>query len=220
MGAIPPAAVQVPLEIQLAAVEYDVVVISARLSGLEAARNIHRARLSALVLEAKDHIGGKARSVSNDWNGFIELRAEWINDKNQSEMWPWLKSRALDTVIQRTERLDCVQNKDKSVIHVPYGDTPVSGSTFSQTFFFLANLTVHRNEKSQMASFFEWVAVQSDKWDPSNISSLPNAEELNNMTLEVNCQKYLPGMGGWLANKMTEGLLGVNASEISALFIY
>jgi len=51
MGAIPPAAVQVPLKIQLAAVEYDVVVIGAGLSGLEAARNIHRAGLSALFLK-------------------------------------------------------------------------------------------------------------------------------------------------------------------------
>ncbi|RDL32436.1 uncharacterized protein BP5553_08892 [Venustampulla echinocandica] len=41
MGAIPAAAVQVPLKIQLAAIEYDVVVIGAGLSGLEAARNIH-----------------------------------------------------------------------------------------------------------------------------------------------------------------------------------
>jgi predicted oxidoreductase len=50
MGAIPPAAVQVPLKFQLAAVEHDVVVIGAGLSGLEAARNIHRAGLSILFL--------------------------------------------------------------------------------------------------------------------------------------------------------------------------
>jgi len=81
-GRHPPAAVQVPLAIQLAAVEYDVVVIGAGLSGLEAARNIHRAGLSVLVLEAKDRIGGKERSVSNDGNGFIELGAAWINDTN------------------------------------------------------------------------------------------------------------------------------------------
>jgi monoamine oxidase len=39
------------------------------------------------------------------------------------------------------------------------------------------------------------------------------------MTLEAYCQKYVPGMGGWLANKVTEGLLGVNASEVGALFM-
>ncbi|KAK9326947.1 hypothetical protein V1520DRAFT_358467 [Lipomyces starkeyi] len=75
------------------------------------------------------------------------------------------------------------------------------------------------DEKSQMASFFEWAVVQSDKWDPSNVSSLSNAEEFDSTTLEAYCQKYLPGMGGWLANKMTGGLLGVNASEVNALFI-
>lgn len=64
-----------------------------------------------------------------------------------------------------------------------------------------------------MASFFEWPVVQSDKWGQSNISSLSNAEEFDSMTLEAYCQKYLPGMRGWLASKMTECLLGVNASE-------
>ena len=43
---------QVPLKIQLAAVEYDVVIIGAGLSSLEAAQNIHRAGLRALGLEA------------------------------------------------------------------------------------------------------------------------------------------------------------------------
>lgn len=108
MGAIPPAAVQVPLKIQLAAVEYDVVVIGAGLSGLEAARNIHKSGLSVLVLEAKDRIGGKTRSVSNDGSGFIELGAAWINDTNQSEMWAMAQKYGLDTVIQRAEGLDCV----------------------------------------------------------------------------------------------------------------
>jgi monoamine oxidase len=100
MAAIPPAAVQVPLAIQLAAVEYDVVVFGAGLSGLEAARNIHKSGLSVLVL------------------GFIELGAAWINDTNQSEMWAMAQKYGLDTVIQRAEGLDCVQNKDKSVTHV------------------------------------------------------------------------------------------------------
>ncbi|KAK9242135.1 hypothetical protein V1506DRAFT_448057, partial [Lipomyces tetrasporus] len=58
-----------------------------------------RAGLSVLVLEAKDRTGGKARSVSNDGNKFIELGAAWINDTNQSEMWAMAKSTALDTVI-------------------------------------------------------------------------------------------------------------------------
>jgi hypothetical protein len=39
-----------------------------------------------------------------------------------------------------------------------------------------------------MASFFEWAVAQSDKWDPSNISSPANAEELDSMTLEAYCQ--------------------------------
>jgi monoamine oxidase len=74
MGVIPLAAVQVPLKIQLAAVEYDVVVIGAGLSGLEAARNIHRAGLSALVLEAnslssdEDHCGVRNKLLGQSYD--------------------------------------------------------------------------------------------------------------------------------------------------------
>jgi flavin-dependent dehydrogenase len=45
------------------------------MSGLEAARNIYRTGLSVLVLEAKDRIRGKAHSILNDRNRFIELGA-------------------------------------------------------------------------------------------------------------------------------------------------
>jgi monoamine oxidase len=88
-----------------------------------------------LVLEVNDRIGGKTRSVSNDENGFIELGAAWINDTKQSEMWAMAQKYGLDAVIQTGWGLECIQNKDKSVAHVPYGDTPVSGSTFLQMLF-------------------------------------------------------------------------------------
>ena len=73
MGAIPPAAVQVPLKIQLAAVEYDVVVIGAGLSSLGAARNIHKAGLSALSLRLirssdEDHCGVRDKLLGQSYD--------------------------------------------------------------------------------------------------------------------------------------------------------
>jgi monoamine oxidase len=130
VAAIPPPTVQIPLAIRPAAVEYDVVVVGAGLSGLEAARNVQNAGLRVIVLEAKDCIGGKTRTVSNDGKGFIELGAAWINDTNQSEMWAMAQKYGMETVVQRAEGLDCVQDKDKSVLHVPYGETGVSIHSF------------------------------------------------------------------------------------------
>lgn len=53
-----------------------------------------------MVLEVKDRIGDKTRSVSNDENGFIELGAASIDDTKQSEMWAMTQKHGLDTVIQ------------------------------------------------------------------------------------------------------------------------
>src|ERR1700722_854803 len=57
---------------------YDCVVIGGGLSGLIAARNLHRSGKSVLVVEARDRIGGRMygrRLASGQW---IDFGGQWV----------------------------------------------------------------------------------------------------------------------------------------------
>ena len=56
----------------------DVIVIGAGMSGLIAARDLHRAGVDVLVLEAADRIGGRAMSVTTTLGSRVDLGGQWI----------------------------------------------------------------------------------------------------------------------------------------------
>lgn len=60
----------------------DVIIIGAGLSGLTAARKLHEAGVSFVVLEARDRVGGKTLSHRTR-GGVVELGAAWINEFKQ-----------------------------------------------------------------------------------------------------------------------------------------
>lgn len=105
---------------------YDVIVIGAGLSGLTAARELTRANLSVLVLEARDRVGGKTYSVSRaDGKGKVEHGAAWINSTNQKRMWALAQEFGLETVEQNTEGDVVAQGIDGEVVgRFGYGGLP------------------------------------------------------------------------------------------------
>jgi monoamine oxidase len=104
---------------------YDVVVVGAGLSGLQAAVTIHREGLSYLVLEARDRVGGRTlTSRSSTGSAKAELGAAWINDTNQSRMWALAEELGLHTFVQNTKGDVVVQDFDKKLVKFPYGDAP------------------------------------------------------------------------------------------------
>lgn len=56
----------------------DVIVIGAGMSGLIAARDLHRAGVDVLVLEAADRIGGRAMSATTTLGSRVDLGGQWI----------------------------------------------------------------------------------------------------------------------------------------------
>src|SRR5437763_14251989 len=59
-------------------IDTDVAVVGAGLSGLSAARTLHRNGLSVTVLEARDRVGGRTLNHQISEAKVIELGGQWI----------------------------------------------------------------------------------------------------------------------------------------------
>lgn len=108
---------------------YDVVVIGAGLSGLQAAIDLQQAGKQVLILEARDRVGGKLRSVQRaDGRGVQELGATWVNDSNQSTVWSYCERLGLTPVVQNVEGQVACEDEHGSCHFFPFGGLPKVGS--------------------------------------------------------------------------------------------
>ena len=113
--------------------KYDVVIVRAVLSGLQAAQTVQAAGFEVCVLEAIDRFGGKTLTAKSCEKGFNDLGASWINDTNQSEMFKLYQKYGLETEIQRDCGDTLIQSVGGNTVKVPYGQLPVCFAFF---FFF------------------------------------------------------------------------------------
>lgn len=104
---------------------FDVVVVGAGLSGLQAAYSAQKEGLSVAVLEARDRVGGKVWSVPlASKRGTADLGAAWINDSLQPRIWSYVQKFGLQVVKQRLEGKAVMQTEDGDRIVFPFGITP------------------------------------------------------------------------------------------------
>ena len=104
---------------------FDVVVIGAGLSGLQAAYSARKEGLSVAVLEARDRVGGKVWSVPlASKRGTADLGAAWINDSLQPRIWNYVQQFGLQVVKQRLGGKAVMQAEDGDRIVFPFGITP------------------------------------------------------------------------------------------------
>lgn len=82
----------------------DVVVVGAGLSGLQAATDIHKSKVSYVVLEAKDRVGGKTQAVNMDHGpGVLDIGGAWINDTTQPKMYALFQKFGFEALPQRVQ---------------------------------------------------------------------------------------------------------------------
>ncbi|KAF9893550.1 hypothetical protein FE257_010862 [Aspergillus nanangensis] len=104
---------------------YDIVVIGAGLSGLQAAYSAQQAGLSVAVVEARDRVGGKVWTVETaSGRGKADLGAAWVNDKKQRRIWSYAQRFGLTVVAQRLVGRAVMQLNDNERFEFPFGITP------------------------------------------------------------------------------------------------
>ncbi|KAL3421572.1 flavin-containing amine [Phlyctema vagabunda] len=178
----------------------DVIIVGAGLSGLQAARSVHAAGLSCVVLEARDRVGGKTwtREMKKK-RGLVDVGAAWINDVNQTRMHALTEEFGLEVVEQNTIG-DCVlQDFEGEISTFPYGSLP----EFSAA------------EKTNCAEIRDKVEEDCQKIDVFD----PKSTDLDSITFSDYVLRLGAGKTA-LANATTwtRAMLGVEPTELSALF--
>ncbi|OTB01150.1 hypothetical protein M426DRAFT_323666 [Hypoxylon sp. CI-4A] len=184
----------------------DVIVIGAGLSGLQAAVNIQASSVSCIVLEANDRVGGKTLSVQSSSSkpaGKNDVGAAWVNDSNQSEIWKLFEKYGLGAEVQRTEGISFTQAGNGSVVGRPYGD----------------ELPDEGDDRHELLQLFEAINQAVEASDLEHPELGPDAQRLDSMTFAEFCRNVSPNTGETFGSMATAALLGVEAHEVSALYI-
>ncbi len=180
------------------------MVVGAGLSGLKAAYDLQKAGESYVVVEARDRVGGKTYSVDPMGEGkFIDVGAAWINDTNQAKVYELAKSLGLELVTQRTQG-SVIQEDLAGVTGLfPYGGTPSNAPEPNG----IENMVYIR-------TLFEKLCQQIDIQDP-----VRSGGKFDKMTLEEWCKSEIKSeTASASVNLWTRAMLGLEASEVSALY--
>ncbi|KAF9891900.1 hypothetical protein FE257_002863 [Aspergillus nanangensis] len=183
---------------------YDVIIIGAGLSGLQAASSLRAAGRDICVLEATDRVGGKTLSVQSTEDGFNDLGAAWINDTSQSEMYQLFERYGIHGEVQYTQG-DNVYNSTSSpggAIRVPYGMIPEGEETISK----VISACIAATDKVRLDD----PGYSEEAW------------KLDQITFTEFCTRDMSSKDEALvaeafATAVTDALLGVAADELSAL---
>lgn len=83
-------------------IETEVVIVGGGISGLSSAYTLYQGGVNnTVVLEAKETIGGRCRSIQRESGpGIIELGATWINNVTQPDVFALTETFGLDTAEQ------------------------------------------------------------------------------------------------------------------------
>ncbi|KAK0375423.1 flavin containing amine oxidoreductase [Colletotrichum limetticola] len=185
----------------------DVIIIGAGLSGLQAAVDLQKGGRTFAVLEARNCVGGKTRSVQrSDGKGVQEMGAAWLNDSNQARVWKYCQEFGLTPVLQANQGLVASEDEDGACHFFPFGampNVPSDGPQFSASE--VDNITAIRD------------VVEAASLDPASYRQ-PERARLDGITFEQFCRDAGAGTRALnTARLWCRGTLGQDPNEVSAL---
>ena len=119
--------------------ETDVVVVGAGLSGLTAARELHRSGKSVLVLEAESRIGGRMFLKETIDGGVLDIGGQWVGPTQTAFL------ALLDEL--KVERFDSYAQGDSILSRFPILYWRGCGAVALNTALLIVSLMTGRNEK-------------------------------------------------------------------------
>ncbi|RVX74376.1 hypothetical protein B0A52_01501 [Exophiala mesophila] len=182
----------------------DVVVVGAGLSGLVAAAKLTEKKISCIVLEARDRVGGKTYSKPVLSGGSsTEAGAAWINEHTQPHIYKLVQRFGLDTVTQYAQGIDILSDRS-GIIH-----TSPTGASFLEAL----------DKDGSILNIMQELSAQSSKVDLYNIKQgnanfedMPLSEWLEKQGLKRGTDEWA------FFRAFVAALLGVEPDEISTLY--
>lgn len=179
--------------------QHDVAVIGAGLAGLSAARRLHEAGLDVIVLEARDRVGGRTLSVTEDGGRLVEYGGQWVGP-TQDHVLALIDELGLETFTQFTD-----------------GDNlQVTGA--EQLRYQGAIPTGNPVQAADLMDAMVELTTQAMTVDPERPWAHERAVELDGVTVEtwIAATPYCEGAKRWLRT-LTRALFPAEPGEISLL---
>ncbi|PYH79800.1 flavin-containing amine oxidase [Aspergillus uvarum CBS 121591] len=196
---------------------YDVIVVGAGFSGLQAAYSAQQAGLSTLVLEARDRVGGKVWSVPlASGRGCVELGAAWINDTLQPRVWAYAQRFGMKVVQQRLAGQAVMEPSEEERFLFPFGVTPEFSEAEKKSLEYVRDHIQAESLKSGPVSAEDDSTTLEEY--VRNLGALPKVIQMVNLWAQVmHGVEASEESAGWFIDycRRNRGLLAVRADDAS-----
>jgi monoamine oxidase len=105
--------------------DYDVLVVGAGAAGVYGAAILKQSGLRVCILEARDRIGGRVKSIRTKSGNYVELGGQWLAKTGQNRLSTLVKKYSYKS-FKNPEYGDDVIVENKDSIRIPHGDLPLS----------------------------------------------------------------------------------------------